>query len=97
MVDHLTGSWFAAPAGHVQSGDDELGSEMIGDGPADYPPGPGVLEQVIKNFPAAFAEFGILLERIEPAIIGGWTSSRVVPVVASHAGRGRPNPLLPGC
>ena len=50
-----------------------------------------LLEQIIKNFPAAFAEFGILLERIEPAFIGGWTYSRVVPIGAPPAGGGRPD------
>ena len=51
-----------------------------------------LLEQVIKNFPAAFAEFGILLERIEPAFIGGWIYSRVIPVGAPTC---RPRPFHP--
>jgi len=54
-----------------------------------------LLEQVIKNFPAAFAEFGILVERIEPAFIGGWTYSRVVPVGAPPASRGSSSPNPP--
>ena len=54
-----------------------------------------LLEQIIKNFPAACAEFGIMLERIEPAFIGGWIYSRVVPVGAPSPGRGRPHPPPP--
>ena len=42
VVDRLTGDWPASPAGHVQSVDDWLGVEVIGDGVPDYLPVPGV-------------------------------------------------------
>jgi len=51
-----------------------------------------LLEQIIKNFPVACAEFGILVERIEPAFIGGWIYSQVVPVGAPPPGRSRSGP-----
>jgi rifampicin phosphotransferase len=49
-------------------------------------------EQILKVFPAAFAEFGILLDRAEVAFIGGWMYRQHVPVAAPPAGRGRPSP-----
>lgn len=49
-------------------------------------------EQILKVFPAAFAEFGILLDRVEVAFIGGWLYRRVIPVGAPPAGRGRASP-----
>jgi hypothetical protein len=43
MVDQpRVGLGFAAPAGHVQGVDHQLGSEMIGDRLADDPSRPGV-------------------------------------------------------
>jgi phosphohistidine swiveling domain-containing protein len=48
-------------------------------------------EQIMKVFPAAFAEFGILLDRVEAAFIGGWIYRQAVPVGAPPAGRGRPS------
>ncbi|HEY3240252.1 MAG TPA: PEP/pyruvate-binding domain-containing protein [Acidimicrobiia bacterium] len=48
-------------------------------------------EQIMKVFPAAFAEFGILLDRAEAAFIGGWIYRRVIPVGAPPASRGRPS------
>jgi pyruvate,water dikinase len=47
-------------------------------------------EQILEVFPAAFAEFGILLDRAESAFIGGWMYRRMVPLGAPPAGRGRP-------
>jgi phosphohistidine swiveling domain-containing protein len=49
-------------------------------------------EQILKVFPAAFAEFGILLDRADVAFIGGWIYRRVVPVGEPPAGRSRPGP-----
>ena len=49
-------------------------------------------EQILKVFPAAFAEFGILLDRAEVAFIGGWMYRRDVPLGAPPPGRGRPSP-----
>ncbi|HEX9761608.1 MAG TPA: PEP/pyruvate-binding domain-containing protein, partial [Acidimicrobiia bacterium] len=46
-------------------------------------------EQILKVFPRAFAEFGILLERAEAAFIGGWMYRQVVPVGAPPSGRAR--------
>jgi len=52
-------------------------------------------EQILKVFPAVFAEFGILVERADVAFIGGWMYNRMVPVGAPPAGgrggRGRPS------
>jgi len=44
-------------------------------------------EQILKVFPAVFAEFGILVDRAEVAFIGGWMYNRMVPVGAPPAGR----------
>jgi len=49
-------------------------------------------EQILKVFPAAFAEFGILIDRAEVAFIGGWIYPQMVPVGAPPPGRGRPGP-----
>ena len=49
-------------------------------------------EQIMKVFPAAFAEFGILIDRAEAAFIGGWIYRRAVPVGAPPAGQRRPSP-----
>jgi pyruvate,water dikinase len=49
-------------------------------------------EQILKVFPRAFAEFGILLERAETAFIGGWMYRQVVPVGAPPSGRVRTGP-----
>ncbi|MGH2660445.1 MAG: PEP/pyruvate-binding domain-containing protein, partial [Actinomycetota bacterium] len=49
-------------------------------------------QQILKVFPAAFAEFGILLDRAEVAFIGGWLYRRVIPVGAPPPGRDRPSP-----
>ena len=35
--------WPALPAGHLQGVDDELGADVVGDLPADDPPGVGAL------------------------------------------------------
>ena len=48
-------------------------------------------EQILKVFPTAFAEFGILLDRAEVAFIGGWMYRREVPLGAPPPGRGRPS------
>jgi pyruvate,water dikinase len=44
-------------------------------------------EELRKALPAAFAEFGILLDRAEHADIGGWLYAQVTPVGAPPAGR----------
>jgi rifampicin phosphotransferase len=49
-------------------------------------------EQILKVFPAAFAEFGILIDRAEVAFIGGWIYPQMVPVGAPPPGRGRQKP-----
>jgi len=52
-------------------------------------------EQILKVFPAVFAEFGILVDRADVAFIGGWMYNRMVPVGAPPAGgrggSGRPS------
>ncbi|MQB01364.1 MAG: hypothetical protein GEU78_13910 [Actinobacteria bacterium] len=52
-------------------------------------------EQVLKVLPSVFAEFGVLIDRPEAAVIGGWMYNRLVPVGAPPAerrgGRGRPS------
>jgi pyruvate,water dikinase len=48
-------------------------------------------EQILKVFPAVFAEFGILLDRAEVVFIGGWMYRREVPLGAPPPGRGRPS------
>jgi pyruvate,water dikinase len=49
-------------------------------------------KQVLKVLPAVFAEFGILLERGEVAVIGGWIYNRLVPLGAPppRPGGGKP-------
>jgi len=49
-------------------------------------------QQIMKVFPAAFAEFGILIDRAEAAFIGGWIYRRAVPVGAPPAGPGSQRP-----
>jgi rifampicin phosphotransferase len=53
-------------------------------------------EQVLKVLPVVFAEFGILIDRAENAVIGGWIYSQIIPLGAPPAGRrgrrGRPSP-----
>ncbi|WP_344293938.1 PEP-utilizing enzyme [Agromyces neolithicus] len=49
-------------------------------------------EQILKVFPAVFAEFGILLERAEVAFVGGWVYNRTVPVGAPAPERGASAP-----
>ena len=49
-------------------------------------------EQILKVFPTAFAEFGILIDRAEVAFIGGWIYPQMVPVGAPPPGRGRQGP-----
>jgi hypothetical protein len=39
MYDGLPGRWSASPAGHVQGVDDQLGAQVVGDGPAHHPAG----------------------------------------------------------
>jgi rifampicin phosphotransferase len=51
-----------------------------------------LVEQILNVFPAAFAEFGILLDRAEVAFIGGWMYGQHVPLGAPPPGRGRPGP-----
>jgi pyruvate,water dikinase len=51
-----------------------------------------LFEQIMKVFPAAFAEFGILIDRAEATFIGGWIYRRVIPVGAPPPGRGRASP-----
>jgi pyruvate,water dikinase len=48
-------------------------------------------EQILKVFPTAFAEFGILLDRAEVVFIGGWMYRREVPLGAPPPSRGRPS------
>jgi phosphohistidine swiveling domain-containing protein len=51
-------------------------------------------DQVLKVLPVVFAEFGILIDRPEVALIGGWIYNRVVPLGAPPPGRrggSRPN------
>jgi len=45
-------------------------------------------EQTLRAFPAAFAEFGLLLDRAEVAFIGGWIYRQMVPLGAPPPGRG---------
>jgi len=45
-------------------------------------------EQILKVFPTAFAEFGILLDRAEVAYIGGWMYRREVLLGAPPPSRG---------
>jgi pyruvate,water dikinase len=54
-------------------------------------------EQILKVFPAVFAEFGILIDRAEAAFIGGWMYNRMVPLGAPPPGRrdGRSRPSTP--
>ena len=49
-------------------------------------------EQILKAFPAAFAEFGILIDRAEVAFIGGWIYPQMIPVGAPPPGRGPRKP-----
>ena len=48
-----------------------------------------VTEQILKVFPTAFAEFGLLLDRVEVAFIGGWMYGQPIPLGAPPPGRGR--------
>ena len=48
-----------------------------------------VTEQILKVFPTAFAEFGLLLDRVEVAFIGGWMYGQNIPLGAPPPGRGR--------
>ena len=41
-MDRLVGWWAAPPDRHLQRVDDELGTHVIGDRPADHPTAPGV-------------------------------------------------------
>lgn len=49
-------------------------------------------EQILKAFPGAFAEFGVLLERAEVAFIGGWQYGRIVPLVGPPPGEASRTP-----
>ncbi|WP_448005494.1 PEP/pyruvate-binding domain-containing protein [Agromyces bauzanensis] len=49
-------------------------------------------EQILKAFPGAFAEFGVLLDRAEVAFIGGWQYGRIVPLVGPAPGEGSRTP-----
>jgi pyruvate,water dikinase len=51
-------------------------------------------KQVLEVLPGAFAEFGVLIDRGEVAIIGGWVYNRLVPVGAPSV-RGGPPPAAP--
>jgi len=46
-------------------------------------------EELRKTIPAAFAEFGILIDRADHVDIGGWLYAQVIPVGAPPAGGGR--------
>jgi len=46
-------------------------------------------EQVLKVLPGVFAEFGVLLDRGEVAVIGGWIYNRLVPLGAPPPRPGR--------
>lgn len=52
-------------------------------------------EQVLKVLPAVFAEFGVLLERGEVAVIGGWIYNRLVPLGAPRPRSGGGAPPAP--
>ena len=53
-------------------------------------------EQIVKVFPAVFAEFGILIDRADHAFIGGWSYGRMIPLGAPPPGRGgRSRPSAP--
>lgn len=52
-------------------------------------------EQVLKVLPAVFAEFGIMLERGEVAVIGGWIYNRLVPLGAPQPRPGGGTPPAP--
>ena len=54
-------------------------------------------EQIVKVFPAVFAEFGVLIDRADQAFIGGWSYGRMIPLGAPPAGRhdGRSRPSAP--
>lgn len=49
-------------------------------------------EQILNVFPAAFADFGILLDRAENAFIGGWMYRQMIPLGAPRPGRGPAGP-----
>lgn len=51
------------------------------------PFGRAMAEELRKTMPAAFAEFGILIDRAEHTNIGGWLYAQVIPVGAPPAGR----------
>jgi phosphohistidine swiveling domain-containing protein len=51
------------------------------------PFGRAMSEELRKSIPAAFAEFGILIDRAEHVLIGGWLYAQVIPVGAPPAGR----------
>ena len=46
-----------------------------------------LIEQIVKAMPAVFAEFGVLIDRIEPQFIGGWVYTRPLPVGLPTGGR----------
>jgi phosphohistidine swiveling domain-containing protein len=51
------------------------------------PFGRAMSEELRKSIPAAFAEFGILIDRAEHVLIGGWLYAQVIPVGAPSASR----------
>jgi phosphohistidine swiveling domain-containing protein len=56
-----------------------------------------ITEQILKVFPAVFAEFGILIDRADHAFIGGWSYGQMIPLGAPPPGRrgGRSRPSAP--
>jgi phosphohistidine swiveling domain-containing protein len=51
------------------------------------PFGRAMSEELRKSIPAAFAQFGILIDRAEHVLIGGWLYAQVIPVGAPPASR----------
>lgn len=58
MVEDLTRIGLASPAGHVQGVDHQSGAQVIGDGPADHPPRPGVDDHSQIHLPFQSGVFG---------------------------------------
>jgi phosphohistidine swiveling domain-containing protein len=56
-----------------------------------------ITEQIVKVFPAVFAEFGIVIDRADHAFIGGWSYGQMIPLGAPPPGRqgGRSRPSAP--
>jgi len=57
----------AAPQGHLEGVDDELGTDVVGDGPADDPAGPGVEDDGDVHLAAVG---GVLGDVSDPQLVG---------------------------